>query len=64
MGVLGPPIEVMPVEVYEGMNGDLVLMQEWSKPEAEHYVRIIMRMEDAEAIAERILAVAKKARNK
>jgi hypothetical protein len=61
MGTRWPSFEFMPVDAYQGANGDLVLTQEWSKPEGEDYLRIIMNMKDARDLAERIIALADKA---
>ncbi len=60
MGTLWPSMEVMPVEAYEGANGDLVLTQEWSTLSKEHYVRIILNMDNARDLAERIIALAER----
>ena len=62
MGTLGSNIEVMPVDVYEGGNGDLVLTQEWPDMDGESYTRIMIPMEEAFALAQRILATAKRAK--
>lgn len=54
--------EVMSVDVFQGGCGHLVLCQEWpSLSDGETYLRIMIPMQDAEALALRILDVARKA---
>jgi hypothetical protein len=50
--------ELMPVEVFVGGCGDLVLCQEWPQIEGEQYLRIIVPMRDALKLAHKIIAVA------
>jgi len=53
----------MPVNVFKGGNGDLVLCQEWpSMAFGDRFVRVMMDMDDAEKLAMQILAVAREAR--
>lgn len=54
----------MGIEVFEGGNGHLVVMQEFPHHEGERYVRIITDMSNAEQLCAEILAVARKARGK
>lgn len=54
----------MPVDAFEGGNGDLVLCQEWPSIESERYLRVMVPMKDAEKLAMQILAVARAARRK
>jgi hypothetical protein len=55
--------EVMPVEVFEGGCGHLVIMQEWpSLTDGESYLRVMLDMRDAEVLCKKIMAVAGKAR--
>jgi hypothetical protein len=54
--------EVMPVDAFEGGGGHLVLCQEWpSLSDGERYLRIMIPMKNAEALARQILDVARKA---
>jgi len=54
----------LPVEVYEGAGGDLIIMQEFPGIEGESYVRVFIGMEDAERICSEIMRVAGAARPK
>lgn len=54
----------MSLQVFEGGGGDLVIMQEYSTPEGEKYLRVITGMNNAEDLCERIMEVARKARAK
>lgn len=54
----------MPVNAFEGGNGDLVLCQEWPSMDRERYARVMLDMKDAEKLAMQILAVARAARRK
>lgn len=56
--------EFMPLQVFEGGNGDLVIMQEYSTPSEEKYLRVITSMSNAEELCVQIMAIAKKAREK
>lgn len=56
--------EVMPVEVYKGGCGHIVLCQEWSTEKEESYLRIMINERDAEKVAMQILEAARKARAK
>ncbi|MGA7807142.1 hypothetical protein [Bradyrhizobium sp.] len=52
--------ETMPVDVFEGAGGHLVLCQELpSLAGGEEYIRIMVPMDAAEELAQRILAVCK-----
>ena len=54
--------ELMTVDVFEGGTGNLVLCQEWpSMRQGERYTRIMIPMDEARALAESILAVAREA---
>jgi hypothetical protein len=50
--------ETMPVEVFEGGTGALVICQEYTQETGETYVRVSLPMSDAIALAENILGVA------
>lgn len=51
---------LMQVDVFRGGTGNLVLSQEWpSMSRGERYVRIMVPMNEARALAEAILAVAR-----
>jgi hypothetical protein len=50
--------ETMPVEVFEGGTGALVICQEYTRQSGETYVRVVLPMSDAITLAEDILAVA------
>lgn len=52
----------MPVEVFIGGNGDLVLLQENTQQGDETYLRIMVDIDNAEALARQILDVALNAR--
>jgi hypothetical protein len=53
----------MPVSVFKGGNGDLVLCQEWpSMALGDRFSRVMVDMGDAEKLAAQILAVARAAR--
>lgn len=53
----------MPISVFKGGNGDLVLCQEWpSMAFGERFMRVMTDMKDAEMLAMQILAVARAAR--
>lgn len=52
----------MPVDIFEGGNGDLVLCQEWPSIDRERYLRVMVPMGDAEKLAMQILAVARASR--
>lgn len=55
----------MPVSVFEGGNGDLVLCQEWpSVDQGERFMGVMLNMKDADRLATEILAVARVARGK
>lgn len=53
--------QFMPVDVFKGAgSGNLVLCQEWpSMSRGEHYVRIMVPMDEARDLAEAILAVVR-----
>jgi hypothetical protein len=51
--------ELMPVEVFIGGNGDVVLLQEHTTAGEESYLRICVRRRDAETIATKILEITK-----
>lgn len=53
----------MPITVFKGANGDLVLCQEWpSMHRGERFMRVMIDMKDAEKLAMNILSVARSAR--
>jgi hypothetical protein len=54
----------MPISVFKGGNGDLVLCQEWPSLErGERFARVMFDMKDAEKLAQQILAVARATRD-
>jgi hypothetical protein len=50
--------EVMPIEVFEGGCGHVVLCQEWAELTGESYLRVMFNKRDAEELCRRIMAVA------
>lgn len=56
------PYEVMPIDVFKGGCGHIVLCQEWSTETEESYLRVMLNERDAERLAMRILAVAREVR--
>jgi hypothetical protein len=50
--------ETMPAECFEGGTGDLVIVQEYTSPDSETYVRIRVPMSDAVRLGKEILAIA------
>jgi hypothetical protein len=52
--------EFMPVEAFEGATGLLVLRQEWPGLAGEAFSRLMMPMEQAEALARQILTLAQR----
>lgn len=58
-----PDTKFMPVSVFEGGNGDLVLCQEWpSLKFGDRFVSVMLDMKDAEKLAMSIMSVARSAR--
>jgi hypothetical protein len=49
----------LPVEVYEGAGGDLVLCQEFPDIKGEAFVRIFVDMDQAEKLCAQIMGVAR-----
>ncbi len=62
IGAFDTKLKFMPLQVFEGGNGDLVILQEHSRPAGEQYLRVITEMGNAEALCEQIMAVARGAR--
>jgi hypothetical protein len=57
--------EVMPLDVFVGGCGHIVLCQEWTEPGTdETYLRVMIHERDAERICQQIMASARKARGK
>jgi len=54
----------LPVDVFEGAGGDLIILQEWPDLKGETFVRIFIDMDEAERLCAQIMAVAKVARSK
>lgn len=54
----------LPVEVFEGAGGDLILMQEFPGMSGETYVRLFIDMDQAEKVCMDIMRVARQARSK
>jgi len=54
--------EVMPVDVFVGGCGHIVLCQEHSSEKEEFYLRVMIDPRDAEKVAMQILETARKAR--
>lgn len=48
-------------EVFEGGNGDLVIVQEWPDLKGETFVRVMLPMAEARRLAAAILVVAEMA---
>lgn len=57
-----PPFEVMTPDVFVGGCGHVVICQEWTSSGEETYTRVVMKPDVAEAIAEKLLAAARRAR--
>jgi len=53
--------DVMPVEIYVGGCGHVVICQEWSTQEKESYLRVMVDPRDAEKVAMQIMETARKA---
>jgi hypothetical protein len=53
---------VMPVDVFVGGCGHIVLCQEYSTEKEECYLRVMINPRDAEKVALQILKAARKAR--
>jgi hypothetical protein len=49
--------QTMPATVFEGGTGDLVIVQEYTSPDSETYVRVLIPMKDAATLAEEILSI-------
>lgn len=54
----------LPIEIFEGAGGDLILLQEFPGIEGERFVRVFINMDDAEKTCEEIMRVAMVARAK
>jgi hypothetical protein len=55
--------EVMPVDVFVGGCGHIVLCQEWpDMKEGETYLRVLMKPDQAESVCQQIMAMVAKAR--
>lgn len=54
--------ETMPVDVFVGATGYVVLVQEYTTPEAESYLRIRIKPDDAKALCMAITNAARAAR--
>lgn len=54
----------LPIQVYEGASGNLILMQEFPDINGEHYVRLFVDMDEAEKLCASIMQIAKAARSK
>jgi len=54
--------EVMPVDVFVGGCGHVVLCQEWTDQKSESYLRVMINPADAENVCRQIMAAAEKAR--
>lgn len=50
---------LMPVDVFKGGTGNLVICQEWPATKGERYVRVMVPMGEARELAEAILAVVR-----
>lgn len=54
--------EIMPVDVFIGATGYVVLVQEHTTPESESYLRIRIKPDDAKALCMAITNAARAAR--
>jgi hypothetical protein len=52
----------LPVEVFEGAGGDLVILQEFPGIQGETFVRVFISMDDAERLCADIMRVARSAK--
>jgi hypothetical protein len=52
---------VMPVDVFVGSGGDIIILQEWPELAGEKYIRIFIDPKDAGAVCRAIKAAALKA---
>jgi hypothetical protein len=59
MSVKDKPFEVMPVDIFRGGCGHIVLCQENSSEKEEFYLRVLIAPGDAERVANDILAIAR-----
>lgn len=50
--------EVMPVEIYEGACGHIVICQEWPELGGESYARLFLTRENAKEVCRQIMAIA------
>lgn len=57
---LRPARRVMPVEVFVGGNGDLVLLQEQPDLAGENYLRVIIHPDDVVALIDEIRSVVER----
>lgn len=63
MGTISSTV-CLPVDVFEGAGGDLIILQEFPDIKGEHYVRVFIDMDRAEELCAWIMAVARSARTK
>lgn len=56
--------EVMPIDVFVGGCGHIVLCQEWTTDAKESFLRVMVNERDAERLCEQIMASARKARGR
>jgi hypothetical protein len=54
----------LPVEVFEGAGGDLIILQEFPGLHGEAFVRVFINMDEAEKLCSEIMSVARQARSK
>lgn len=54
--------EVMPIDVFVGGCGHVVLCQEWPDLTGESYLRVMLNERDAEKLCQKIMAAAREAR--
>lgn len=55
---------VLPVEVFVGGGGDIVILQEWPNTKGEEYLRVFINPDDAEKVCQQIMSAAKETRRR
>ena len=48
----------LPIEIFKGAGGDIVLLQEFPSEKGEQYLRVFISVEDAERVCSEIMRVA------
>jgi hypothetical protein len=48
----------LPIEVFKGGGGDIVLLQEFPSEKGEQYLRVFVSVEDADRVCAEIMRIA------